>query len=45
MISEAIDQGGNALIGVTFDYVNFTSNMIGVIAIDFANDITLSTVG
>lgn len=32
MIDEAINQGGNALIGITFDYVNFTSNMIGVIA-------------
>ncbi len=40
MISEAINQGGNALIGVTFDYVNFTSNMIGVVANGTAVEIT-----
>ncbi|MBD5515906.1 MAG: heavy metal-binding domain-containing protein [Lachnospiraceae bacterium] len=32
MIDKAISQGGNALIGVSFDYINFTSNMIGVVA-------------
>lgn len=32
MIDEAIKQGGNALIGVSFDYINFSSNMIGVVA-------------
>lgn len=32
MINEAIKQGGNAIIGVTFDYINFGSNMIGVVA-------------
>lgn len=32
MINNAIQQGGNALIGVSFEYVNFSSNMIGVIA-------------
>ncbi len=32
MINNAIDQGGNAIIGVSFDYINFTSNMIGVVA-------------
>ncbi len=32
MIDGAINQGGNALIGVSFDYINFTSNMIGVVA-------------
>lgn len=32
MINEAINQGGNAVIGVSFDYVNFSSNMIGVVA-------------
>ena len=32
MINDAINQGGNALISVTFDYINFPSNMIGVIA-------------
>lgn len=32
MIDEAIKQGGNAIIGVTFDYINFGSNMIGVVA-------------
>lgn len=32
MCDEAINQGGNALIGVSFDYINFGSNMIGVVA-------------
>lgn len=32
MINNAINQGGNALIGVSFDYITFSSNMIGVIA-------------
>lgn len=32
MINNAISQGGNALIGVSFDYITFSSNMIGVIA-------------
>lgn len=32
MIDEAINQGGNVLIGVSFDYINFGSNMIGVVA-------------
>ena len=32
MIDNAISLGGNALIGVSFEYVNFSSNMIGVIA-------------
>ena len=32
MIDEAIKQGGNALIGVSFDYINFTNNLIGVVA-------------
>ncbi|MCM1212245.1 MAG: YbjQ family protein [Blautia sp.] len=32
MINEAINQGGNALIGVSFDYITFISNMIGVVA-------------
>lgn len=32
MISNAIKQGGNALIGVSFDYITFSSNMIGVVA-------------
>lgn len=32
MINNAIQQGGNALIGVSFEYVNFSSNMIGVVA-------------
>lgn len=32
MINSAINQGGNALIGVSFDYITFSSNMIGVIA-------------
>ena len=32
MINNAIKQGGNALIGVSFDYITFSSNMIGVVA-------------
>ena len=32
MIDEAINQGGNAIIGVSFDYINFAANMIGVVA-------------
>ena len=32
MIDDAIRQGGNALVGVSFDYVIFSSNMIGVVA-------------
>lgn len=32
MIDNAISLGGNALIGVSFDYITFSSNMIGVIA-------------
>ena len=32
IINNAIKQGGNALIGVSFDYISFSSNMIGVIA-------------
>lgn len=31
MISESIDKGGNAIVGVTFNYITFAgSNMIGV---------------
>ena len=32
MINNAIKHGGNALIGVSFDYITFSSNMIGVVA-------------
>ncbi len=32
MIDNAIKQGGNALIGVSFDYITFSSNIIGVVA-------------
>lgn len=32
LIRESIARGGNAIIGVDFDYVNFASNMIGVSA-------------
>lgn len=32
MIQFAMDKGGNALIGISFNYVCFSSNMIGVIA-------------
>ncbi|MDE5539060.1 MAG: YbjQ family protein [Bacilli bacterium] len=32
MIDNAVSLGGNALVGVSFDYVNFSSNMIGVVA-------------
>lgn len=32
MIDEAINQGGNAIIGVTFNYISFGSDMIGVVA-------------
>ncbi len=32
MINNAIKQGGNAIIGVSFDYITFSSNMLGVVA-------------
>lgn len=32
MINNAIKQGGNALIGISFNYITFSSNMIGVVA-------------
>lgn len=32
LIYNSIMCGGNAIIGVTFDYINFSGNMIGVIA-------------
>ena len=32
IIDEAINQGGNAIIGVTFDYISFGSDMISVVA-------------
>lgn len=32
MINEVIKRGGNAIIGVTFDYINFGTDMIGVVA-------------
>ncbi|KAF5073003.1 putative heavy-metal-binding protein [anaerobic digester metagenome] len=32
LIINSIAKGGNALIGVDFDFVNFTNNMIGVSA-------------
>ena len=32
MVEKSIDAGGNALIGVDFDYITFHGNMIGVVA-------------
>lgn len=32
MVEKSIDAGGNALIGVDFDYITFRGNMIGVVA-------------
>ena len=32
IIEETIKLGGNAIIGVSFDYINFGTNMIGVVA-------------
>lgn len=32
MIDDVINKGGNALVGVSFDYINFSTNMIGVVA-------------
>ena len=32
LIYESVECGGNAVIGVDFDYINFAGNMIGVIA-------------
>ena len=32
LIRKSIGVGGNAIIGVDFDYINFSSNMIGVVA-------------
>ena len=32
MIIKSVNQGGNALIGVDFDYIIFQNNMIGVVA-------------
>lgn len=32
MVEKSVDEGGNALIGVDFDYITFHGNMIGVVA-------------
>ncbi len=32
LIDKSIEKGGNALIGVDFDYITFRNNMIGVVA-------------
>ncbi len=32
LVKEAIEMGGNAIIGVDFDYVTFNNNMIGISA-------------
>lgn len=32
LIQHSAEKGGNAIIGVGFDYITFTSNMIGVVA-------------
>ena len=32
LILTSIDIGGNAIIGVDFDYITFTGNLIGVVA-------------
>lgn len=32
LIGQSLAHGGNAIIGVDFDYINFSSNMIGVVA-------------
>ena len=32
LISKSISYGGNAVIGIDFDYITFSNNMIGVIA-------------
>lgn len=31
LIEKSIEKGGNAIIGVDFDYITFSSNMIGVV--------------
>ena len=30
--AQSVQSGGNAIIGVDFDYINFSNNMIGVSA-------------
>jgi len=32
LIIQSVNLGGNAVIGVDFDYINFSNNMIGVSA-------------
>ena len=32
MIKNSVEAGGNAIIGVDFDYITFAYNMIGVVA-------------
>lgn len=32
LIRESVNRGGNAVIGIDFDYITFSNNMIGVIA-------------
>ena len=32
LILKSVEVGGNAIIGVDFDYITFTGNLIGVVA-------------
>jgi uncharacterized protein YbjQ (UPF0145 family) len=32
LIDSCLEKGGNAIIGISFDYITFTNNLIGVIA-------------
>ena len=32
MVEKAVKQGGNAIIGIDFDYITFSNNMVGVVA-------------
>ena len=32
LIEQSVMLGGNAIIGIDFDYINFSANMIGVSA-------------
>lgn len=32
MIEKSVEKGGNAVIGVDFDYITFSNNMVGVVA-------------
>ena len=32
LVKKSVQSGGNAIIGIDFDYITFSNNMIGVVA-------------